>query len=327
MEKFAKRRNNGSGRAGVAERCGDFFRRARKDIKKYWKAYMLVIPVIVYYLLFHYKPMYGLLIAFKDYRPAIGVLESPWAGNFGFRHFIDFFDSYYFGNILKNTLVLSVSCLLFGFPAPIVLALLLNEIKNEKFKRLTQTISYLPHFISLVVTCSLITTFVSTNGIITQFLGLFGVEQKSLLSVPQYFAPIYVISNIWSGCGWGAIIYLAALSGIDQELYDAAKIDGAGRWKQIQHVTLPGISGTIIIMFLLRMGNLMDIGHEKIMLLYNPGIYETADVISTYVYRSGLQDYQWSYSAAVGLFNSVINFIIVIVFNKLSKKYSEVSLW
>lgn len=306
------------------EKCKNFFGRAGKDMKKYWKAYLIVIPVVLYYILFHYKPMYGLLIAFKDYRPAVGVLESPWAG---LSHFKDFFGSYYFGRILKNTLVISMTTLCFGFPAPIILALLINEIKNDKFKRLTQTISYLPHFISLVVTCSLIKTFVAPDGIITQFLGMFGFEAQSLLSIPELFVPIYVISNIWSGCGWGAIIYLAALSGIDQELYDAAKIDGAGRWKQTLHVTLPGISGTIIIMFLLRMGNIMGVGHEKIMLLYNPGIYETADVISTYVYRSGLEDYQWSYSAAVGLFNSVINFIVVMVFNRISKKISEVSLW
>ena len=305
----------------------DYFQRARKDVRKYWSAYILVIPVLVYYILFQYKPLYGLLIAFKDYRPAIGVLESPWANNFGLQHFINFFDSYYFWRILKNTLTISLSCLIFGFPAPIILALLLNEVKNDKFKRLTQTISYLPHFISLVVTCALVNSFVAKEGIITQFLGLFGMEAKSLLTVPEYFVPIYVVSHIWSGCGWNAIIYLAALAGVDPELYDAAKIDGAGRWKQMWHVTLPGISSTIIITFLLRMGNVMSIGHEKVMLLYNPGIYETADVISTYVYRSGLENYQWSYSAAVGLFNSVVNFTIVFLFNKLSKKISEVSLW
>ena len=298
-----------------------------REMKKYWKAYILVVPVIAYYILFCYKPMYGVLIAFKNYRPVLGVWRSPWADNFGFQHFIDFFSSYYFIRILKNTLVISITTLLIGFPAPIVLALLLNELKNERFKRITQTISYLPHFISLVVTCALINDFVSSHGLITQFLGIFGFEQKSLLSSPKYFLPIYVISNIWQGIGWGSIIYLAALSGIDQELYDAAKIDGAGRWRQTLHVTLPGISGTIIIMFLLRMGNVMSIGHEKIMLLYNPGIYETADVISTYVYRSGLQSNQWSYSSAIGLFNSIVNFCVVFLFNKISKKVSEVGLW
>lgn len=298
--------------------------RLKKDMKRYWKAYLLVIPVIVFYLLFCYKPMYGIIIAFKKFSPGKGILGSDWVG---LRYFKEFFSSYYFGRLLSNTIVISLSTLIFGFPAPIILALLLNEVKNEKFKRFTQTISYLPHFISLVVTCELIKKFVADTGIITQFLGLFGVDQISLLSRPEYFVPIYVISNIWSGVGWGAIIYLSALSGIDQELYEAAKIDGAGRWRQTLHVTLPGISGTIIIMLLLRLGSIMNVGHEKIILLYNPGIYETADVISTFVYRKGLLDYQWSYSTAVGLFNSVINFVIVVIFNKLSKKFTEVGLW
>lgn len=311
----------------IVDRIKNLWQLNCKDMKKYWKLYMLVIPVVVYYILFCYKPMYGLIIAFKNYRPALGIMESPWASNFGFKHFISFFESYYFGRILKNTLTISIVTLLVGFPAPIVFALLLNEIKNEKFKKLTQTVSYLPHFISLVVTCGLIKNFVSSTGIITQFLGLFGLEAQSLLSNKDYFLPIYVISNIWSGMGWGAIIYLSALSGVDQQLYDAAKVDGAGRWKQMIHVTLPSIMPTIIIMFLLRMGNIMGVGHEKIMLLYNPGIYETADVISTYVYRSGLENSQWSYSAAIGLFNSVINFACVIFFNKISKKNTEVGLW
>lgn len=301
-----------------------FSRRLKADIRKYWNAYIIVIPVVIYYVLFCYKPMYGILIAFKNFSPAAGIVGSKWVG---LQHFKDFFDSYYFTRILKNTVVISLSTLIFEFPTPIILALLLNELKNEKFKRITQTISYLPHFISTVVTCSLIKFFVSENGIITQMFHFFGGRHESMLTIPNYFVPIYVLSNIWSSVGWGSIIYLAALSGIDQELYEAAKIDGAGRWKQTLHVTIPGISGTIVIMFLLRIGNIMNVGHEKILLLYNSGIYETADVISTFVYRMGLQNFQWSYSAAVGLFNSVINFIIIIVFNKLSKKITEISLW
>ena len=299
-------------------------RRVGKDLTKHADAYIMVIPVIIFYILFCYKPMYGILIAFKNFSPAAGIVGSEWVG---LQHFKDFFDSYYFTRILKNTVVISLSTLIFEFPTPIILALLLNELKNEKFKRITQTISYLPHFISTVVTCSLIKFFVSENGIITQMFHFFGGRHESMLTIPNYFVPIYVLSNIWSSVGWGSIIYLAALSGIDQELYEAAKIDGAGRWKQTLHVTIPGISGTIVIMFLLRIGNIMNVGHEKILLLYNSGIYETADVISTFVYRMGLQNFQWSYSAAVGLFNSVINFIIIIVFNKLSKKITEISLW
>lgn len=296
-----------------------------KDLRRYSDAYILVIPVVLYYLLFDYKTMYGVIIAFKDFRPGLGIFGSEWVG---LRNFADFFQSYYFTRLLKNTLTISLSSIVLGFPAPIIFALLLNEIKNMKFKRCIQTISYLPHFISTVVICSMITMFVSEKGIITQFLSLFGVPaDASLLTHPEYFVPIYVISGIWQGLGWGAIIYLAAISGIDQELYEAAQIDGAGKWKQMIHVTLPGISNTIIIMLLMRMGRVMSVGFEKIILLYNEGIYETADVISTFVYRKGLLSYQWSYSAAVGLFNSVINFIIVMAFNKISKKYSEVSLW
>jgi putative aldouronate transport system permease protein len=271
--------------------------------------------------------MYGILIAFKDFSPAAGIWGSDWTSGHGFQHFIDFFQSYYFTRILKNTLVVSLTSILFGFPAPVILALLLNEIRNEKFKRVTQTISYMPHFISLVVVCSMIKMFTSDKGFVTYLLSLVGGPEVSLLTKPQYFVPVYVLSGIWQEIGWGAIIYLAALSGIDQDLYEAARIDGAGRWKQTLHVTLPGISGTIIIMLLMRMGNVMNVGFEKIILLYNDGIYETADVISTFVYRKGLLDFQWSYSAAVGIFNSVINFIVVIVFNRISRKFGEVSLW
>ena len=304
-----------------------YIRRLGKDLKRYSGAYVMAIPVVAFYLLFCYKPMYGIIIAFKDYSPAAGIWGSDWASNHGLQNFIDFFQSYYFGRILKNTLVISLTSILFGFPAPIILALLLNELRNEKFKRITQTISYMPHFISLVVICSMIKMFTSDKGLVTYLLSFLGGPEISLLTKPQSFVPIYVISGIWQELGWGAIIYLAALSGIDQELYEAARIDGANRWQQTLHVTLPGISSTIIIMLLLRMGSVMSVGYEKIILLYNEGIYETADVISTFVYRKGLQDFQWSYSTAVGIFNSVINFIIVVLFNRISRKFGEVSLW
>jgi len=300
-------------------------KRLSKDLKKYSGIYILFLPVLIYYLLFCYKPIYGLVIAFKDFRPGSGIWGSEWVG---LQHFKDFFSSFYFFRILKNTLVISITSLVIGFPIPIIFALLLNEIKNEKFKRITQTITYMPHFISLVVLCSMINLFTSDKGIITaivSFLG--GPEHVSLLTESEFFVPIYVVSGIWQSMGWGSIIYLAALSGVDQELYEAATIDGANRWKQTIHVTLPGISGTIIIMFLLNIGKLMSVGHEKIMLLYNPGIYDTADVISTFVYRKGLLNFEWSYSAAVGMFNSVINFILIVSFNKISKKVTEIGLW
>lgn len=304
-----------------------FLRRVGKDLMKHADAYIMVIPVIIVYILFCYKPMYGIIIAFKDYSPSAGVLGSKWADSFGFQHFIDFFSSYYFGRILKNTIVISLSSIIFGFPAPIIFTLMLNELKNIRFKKVVQTISYMPHFISMIVVASLIKFFVSDTGFITSILTAFGGEKVSMLAVPNYFVPIYVISGIWQELGWGAIIYLSALAGIDQELYEAARIDGANRWKQTIYVTIPGISGTVIIMLLLRIGSIMSVGYEKIILLYSPGIYETSDVISTFVYRKGLLEYEWSYSAAVGIFNSVINFVIVVVFNKVSRKMTEISLW
>lgn len=298
--------------------------RLGRDLRKYAGAYVLVLPVVLFYLIFCYKPMYGIIIAFQNFSPIRGIAGSEWVG---LQHFKDFFESYYFTRILKNTLIISLSTLVFSFPMPILFALLLNEIRNQKFKRLVQTISYMPHFISMVVVCNMIKMFTSNTGFITSLLGMFGVPEASLLTKPEYFVPIYVISGIWQQTGWGAIIYLSALAGIDQQLYEAAKIDGANRWKQTLYVTLPGISQTIIIMLLLRIGNIMDVGYEKVMLLYNEGIFKTADVISTFVYRKGLTDMEFSYSTAVSLFNSVINFIIIVVFNKLSKKLTETSLW
>lgn len=296
----------------------------KNDLVKYAGLYLMVLPVVLYYVIFAYKPMYGMIIAFKEFRPLLGIMGSEWVG---LQHFKDFFESYYFTRILKNTLVISISSIIFSFPTPIIFALLLNELKSLKLKKITQTISYMPHFISMVVVAGMINIFVQANGPVTSILAKLGVENISLLTKPEYFVPVYVISGIWQGIGWGAIIYLSALTGIDQELYEAAKIDGANRWKQTIYITLPGISQTIIIMLLLRLGNIMSVGHEKIILLYNEGIYETADVISTFVYRRGLVNFEWSYSTAVGIFNSVINFIVVLIFNKLSKKVTEVGLW
>lgn len=302
-------------------------KRLGRDMKINFDAYLLIIPVLVYYIIFAYKPMYGAIIAFKDFSPGLGIMKSPFTKNFGLMHFKNFFSSYYFGRVLSNTLIISLTSLIAGFPAPIILALALNELRSNRFKRIVQTISYMPHFISLIVVCSLVHNFTANTGIITKLLNHFGFPEVSMLSKPQYFVPVYVLSGIWQEIGWGSIIYLAALSGIDAELYEAAEIDGAGRWRQMLHVTLPGILNTIIIMFVLRMGSIMSVGFEKIILLYNPGTYKKADVISTFVYRKGLQDYDWSYSSAVGLFNSVINFALVVTFNRISRRISEVSLW
>ena len=304
-----------------------FLTHLSKDLRKNATAYFLILPTIIYFLVFSYKPIYGVIIAFKDYSPMAGILGSEWATNSGMQHFLDFFGSYYFTRLLKNTLVISLSSIVFGFPAPIILALLINEIKGTRFKRIVQTVSYMPHFISLVVVCGLVSMFVAEKGIVVHFLTLFGFNPVNLLAHSEYFVPVYVLSGIWQEIGWGSIIYLAALTSIDVSLYEATEIDGANRWKQTIHITLPGISSTIIILLLLRLGNLLGVGFEKIILLYNDGIYDTADVISTFVYRKGLKQFEWSYSSAVGLFNSVINFIMIVIFNRISKKFSDVSLW
>lgn len=298
--------------------------RLKSDIKRNYSFYLLILPVLAYYIIFCYKPMYGALIAFKDYQPSLGVFNSPWVG---FDQFKKFFDNHDFFRLVKNTLTISITNIIIGFPAPIILALLFNELKLQKFKSVAQTITYLPHFISLVVVCGLIKTFVSQGGIIYQLMLLFSDKEVGLLSRPECFVPIYVLSDLWQGIGWGSIIYLAALSGVDQELYESARLDGANKWKQVIHITLPGIAPTIVIMFILRLGSLLSVGYEKIILLYNPLIYETSDVITSYTYRVGLEQLDWSYSSAVGLLNSVINFIIVVAANKLSAKCFETSLW
>ena len=301
-----------------------FSQRVKKDFKRNRALYLLVLPVLIFYIVFHYKPMYGAIIAFKDYSPGIGITNSPCVG---FANFIRFFKGPYFTRLIRNTLLLSLYSLLFGFPAPIILALLLNEVRNKKFKSVTQTITYLPHFISMIVVTGMISNFCLSNGLFNDIIALFGGERSPLLQNPNLYRTIYVASSIWQEIGWGSIIYLSALSGVDAQLYEAASIDGAGKWKQMLHVTLPGISPTIITMLILKMGSLMSLGYEKTILLYNASTYETADIISSYTYRVGLMDQDWSYSTAIGLFNSVINCILLVLSNRLSKKLSDTSLW
>ena len=296
----------------------------RKELSKNYELYLMFLPVFVFFLIFAYKPMYGILMAFQNYSPSKGVLGSPWVG---FLHFKTFFNSFYFGRLLKNTLTISLCSIVFGFPAPILLALLMNEIKNKTFKKTVQTISYLPHFISLVVICSMIKKFTLSGGIINDIIVLFGGTRSNLLNSPSAFVPIYILSDIWTEIGWGSIIYLAALSGISMELYEAAAIEGAGRFKQAIHGTIPGIAPTIVIMFILRMGSVLSVGYEKIILLYNPMTKSVADVISSYVYEKGILNQSWSFSTAVGLFNAVINLIFLVLTNQFSKKVSDTALW
>ena len=296
----------------------------RKDLRKNKWKYIMILPVIIYIAVFCYKPMYGVIIAFKNFRPAVGIMDSPWVG---LKHFITFFNEYNFWRILKNTFSISALSILFGFPAPILLALLINEIRNTKFKRAVQTISYMPYFISMVIICGLIKTFCQSDGIITDLVVALGGERVNLLASKNWFYPIYIISNIWQNIGWDSIIYLAALAGIDQEQYEAARVDGAGRIRQIISVTLPGLMPTITILFILKMGNILNVGFEKILLLYSPTTYEVADVISTYVYRIGILDANFSYSTAIGLFNSVVNIIFLLLTNALSKKMNNSGLF
>ena len=295
----------------------------KTDFKHNWSLYLLVLPVLLFYFFFHYKPLYGALIAFQDYRPARGF-GAEWVG---FEHFIRFFRSPYFGRLIRNTLTITVTNLIFGFPAPIILALLLNEIRLKKFKTVTQSFMYLPHFISAVVICGMIRQFSLSDGLFNDIIAFFGGERTALLQQPGLYVPIYVGSGIWQTFGWDSIIYVAALAAVDTELYDAASVDGAGRWKQTLHVTIPGIAPTIIIKLILSIGGLLSLDYEKTLLLYNEAIYETSDIISTYVYRYGMQKQEWSYSTAVGLFNSVVGLILINSANKISKKVTETSLW
>lgn len=298
--------------------------RIKKDFVKNRALYLLVLLPIIYYAVFRYGPMYGAIIAFKNFKPNLGILGSKWVG---LEHFRTFFSSPSFGALLRNTLKISFSSIVFSFPMPVILALLINELKNEKFAKVSQNFMYMPHFISLVVVCGLVRSFTADNGLIGAFVGRITGQPESLLNKQGWFVPIYIISGIWQEAGWNSIIYVAALAGIDEQLYEAASIDGASRWQKLIHVTLPGIMETIMVLLILKMGNVLNVGFEKIILLYNNATMPVADVISSYVYRKGLVELNWSFSTAVGLFNSVINFLFIIVFNKLSRKMNGYGLW
>lgn len=295
-----------------------------KRILMHRHIYVLLLPTLLYYLIFKYAPMFGNIIAFQDYSITKGILRSPFVG---FENFINFLQNYKFWELLRNTLSINLLDLAFGFTSPILLAILLNEVRVTWFKKSVQTITYIPHFISTVIVSSLILTFVSSDGMVNALRVLFGAERISFMTEPKYFQPIFIIAQIWQNIGWNSIIFIAAISSIDAGLYEAATIDGAGRFKQAIHITLPGISETIMILLIMRIGQMLTLGYERIILLYNPSIYETADVISSYVYRYGLLQGNYSYSAAVGLFNSVINFTLLMIANKVSNKVKGSGLW
>jgi len=296
-----------------------------QNIRKYPQLYLMALPVLLWYIVFQYGPMYGLIIAFQRYVPSKPIFKNQFVG---LKNFTDFLADPYFMRVLRNTLVINFYLLIFAFPAAILFALLLNELRGAKLKKLTQTVTYMPHFISAMVICGLAVDFFKADGMLTSILvGMFGVEKTNLLSIKGYFRPIYVAMQIWQETGWDSIIFVAALAGIDPTLYEAAVMDGAGRFKRVWHITLPSIAPTIIILLILRIGNMMTLGWEKIVLLYNQMTYETADVISTYVYRRGLIQFDYSFSAAVGFFNSIVNFLLLISANALSRKVNETSLW
>ncbi|MFD0716022.1 ABC transporter permease [Paenibacillus sp. GCM10027626] len=299
--------------------------RRMKRILKNWQLYLFILPAFAAVILFNYVPIYGVQIAFKNFIPTKGIWGSDWVG---FTHFIRFFDSYYFWTLIWNTLGISIYSLLVGFPIPILLALGLNELRNGAFKKSVQTITYAPHFISVVVMAGIIIAFLSPEtGIVNRFIGLFGFEPVSFMSEAGWFKTVYVFSDVWQNMGWGTVIYIAALAGIDPQQHEAAIMDGASRLRRIWHVNLPGISSTIIILLILSTGGILSVGFEKILLLQNQLNQDSSDVISTYVYRSGLRQAQYSFSSAVGLFNSVINFIILVVVNWIARRKSEASLW
>lgn len=295
-----------------------------KVIIKDWQLYSLLALPVLYLIIFKYGPMLGNIIAFRRFRPGGDIYGESWVGLHYIKMFIS--DPTFF-LVFKNTLIISGLTLLFCFPAPIIFALLLNELQSKKFKKLVQTASYLPHFFSIVIVAGMILQLVATNGAINSLVEFFTGDRINFIQEAKWFRTIYVSSEMWQGMGWGAILYLAALTGIDQQLYEAAKIDGANRWKQTMHITIPGILPTIVTLLILNIGNMLSVGFEKILLLYNPLNYQTADVIATYVYRVGLESSNFSYATAIGLFESLIGLVLVFSANYISRRLTDSSLW
>ncbi len=293
--------------------------------KREWQIYVMLLPTIIWFVVFLYKPMYGLQIAFKDYSIFRGVAGSDWVG---FEHFQTLFSNDQFLRAIKNTIVISALNLLFGFPAPIILALMFNEVLNATYKKTAQTIVYLPHFISSVIIAGIvITAFSPTAGIVNTIIGWFGLDPVYFLTQPEWFRPIFVGTGIWQEAGFGSIVFLAAIAGVNPSLYESAVVDGANRWQMMWKITIPSILPTILIMLIIRIGNIMEVSFELVILLYQPATYETADVVNTWIYRQGLQSGQYDLAAAAGLFNAVVAFVLVMTANTLSRRFSRTSLW
>lgn len=296
-----------------------------ENIRSHPLLYLMALPVLAWMAIYQYGPMYGVIIAWKRYVPARGILGSQWVG---WKNFADFLGDPYFFRVMRNTLSINFWLLVIAFPAAILFALLLNELRMPRLKKTVQMVTYMPHFVSSMVVCGLAVDFLKSDGMITYLLhNVLGFPRENMLSIPEYFQPIYVAIQLWQETGWDSIIFVAALSGIDPTLYEAAIMDGAGRLKRAWYVTIPSIMPTVVILLILRIGNMMSLGWERIILLYNPMTYETADVISSYVYRRGLIQFDYSFSTAAGLFNSVVNFMLLILANSISRKVNETSLW
>ncbi|MFD1432366.1 ABC transporter permease [Lacticaseibacillus yichunensis] len=296
-----------------------------KRLKENWQLYVLILPAFLCILVFSYFPMYGVIIAFKNYMPSLGIWASPWVG---FKYFSQFFNSYYFWDLIRNTLGIQIYGLIVGFPLPIILALALNEMKDGFWKKFSQTITYAPNFISVVVMGGMLIAFLDpSTGIINHGLGLLGMKPIAFMSDPRWFKTVYVLSGVWQGTGWGSVIYLAALAGVDPALHEAAIVDGATKLQRIWHINLPAIVPTMVILLIMNVGSLFSMGYEKILLLQNPLNLSSSNVIATFVYQQGLINGAYSYAAAVGLFNSLINAVLLIAVNQLARKVSETSLW
>ena len=307
------------------EKKKSFRARLAKNIRKNWILYVMMLPVVLYYIIFAYAPMYGVQLAFKNYKIKLGIMGSPWVG---LDHFKRFFNSYNFSLLLKNTLGISIYSLLVGFPIPIIFALLLNYIKNRYLKKTVQMVSYAPYFISTVVICGMLTIFMNPDtGVFNTILKALGMEPMDFLSKPKWFKSISVWSGVWQGMGWSSIIYISALSGVDYEMHEAAIVDGATKLQRILHIDLPSIKPTIIMMLILQLGSLMNVGFEKVFLLQNTLNKQAASVISTYVYEVGLINSDYGYSTAIGLFNSIINMLLLVGANWFCKKFADESLF